>query len=45
MLALVDVDPPGFDGDVIEVLESRVYPDDEARILDAAETVAVGGDA
>lgn len=45
MFALFDVDPEGFDGDVVPVLEARVRADDQERVLHIGETVAVGGDA
>jgi hypothetical protein len=45
MFALFEVDPEGFDGDVMPVLEARVHAYDKERVLDIGETVAVGGDA
>ena len=44
MFALFDVDPEGFDGQILPVLESRVHADDRDRVLDIGETVAVGGE-
>ena len=42
MFDLFDIDPDGFDGDLLRVLAERVHPDDRAEVLRAGVSVAAG---